>query len=97
MRRILAAGLSIAMAGSTAAHEVCGPRKDIIEGLGKSYGETVGFQSITKSGEFLEVLVADSTGTFTIIATRPGGITCILESGQGNFVKRWDYGPQLDH
>lgn len=87
----------VASIGAASAHEVCGPRKDIIEGLGKTYGETVGFQSITKSGEFMEILVADTTGTFTIIATRTGGQTCILESGQGNFVKRWDYGPQLDH
>lgn len=97
MKPLLAAVATVAMLTQAAAHQVCGAHKDIIEGLGQQYGETVGFQAVTDKGEFLELLVADKTGSFTMIATRPGGQTCIVDSGQGNFKQRWDFSPSLDH
>ena len=72
---------------SSTAHEICGPRATIIEGLGKEYGETVRFEAVTNVGEYLEMLLYDKTGTYTLIATRPGGNTCIVGVGLGYFKK----------
>lgn len=98
MRKVLVTSLTLAMIGSASAHEVCGARKDIIEGLGKEYGETVRFEAIQEpGGAFLELLYSDKGGTFTILSTLPGNKTCVVSSGMGNILKRRDWAPSLDH
>lgn len=95
MKPLLTTTLSLAMLSQATAHQVCGARKDIIEGLGREYGETVRYEGINTEGNYLELLRSDKEGTFTLIATRPGGLTCIVDSGIGNARKNFDWGPQL--
>lgn len=97
MKPLIVPTVALSMISQAAAQQICGPRKDIIDGLGKTYGETVRFEAINNAGEYLEWLGSDKGGTFTLIATRPGGLTCIVDAGLGNPRKNFDWGPQLDH
>lgn len=89
--------LGLLISTQAAAQQVCGARKDIIEQLGKQFGETSRFEGINNAGEYLEILLSTKSGTFTLIATRPGGLTCVVDAGLGNMRKNFDYGPQLNN
>lgn len=98
MRKVLAAGLMLASVNTVAGHEVCGKRTDIVEALGKQFGESVRFEGITKDGQFLELLYSDKSGTYTAVMTNAGGLTCVIGSGIGNRLKkRRDWAPSLEH
>lgn len=84
-------------ATQTAAQQVCGARANIIEGLGKQFGENVRFEGITREGHYLELLYSDKAGSYTAIVTEPSGRTCTLGAGIGNFRKNFDWAPQLNN
>src|SRR5262249_21778932 len=88
MRRVLSvASFIIAMAmislnaASATAQVVCGKRTEILSGFAKAYHEVEQAIGIADSGGLIEVLVSP-TGTWTMIVTKPGGLTCIIGSGR---------------
>lgn len=62
----------------------CANREDVIAKLQDSYGEHLAFRGLQKSRgaqTILEVWVSTETGSFTVLQTRPDGISCIVSAG----------------
>jgi len=73
--------LVLALAGPAQA-QGCQPRDPLVAHLGERYAEEPRMQAMTTPGALLEMFVAPS-GSWTIILTRPDGISCPLAAGQG--------------
>jgi hypothetical protein len=60
----------------------CAPHGIIVERLGQGYGETRQSIGLGSDNVVLETFASRETGTWTITITTPGGLTCLLASGQ---------------
>lgn len=61
--------------------EPCGPTKNIVKMLRDKYGEVPGTAAITDDNAPMLIFTNPKTGTYTITIRRPGGITCLVLSG----------------
>ncbi|MGH6931472.1 MAG: hypothetical protein ACREEE_03450 [Dongiaceae bacterium] len=77
----LAALLFIGTMPSASAQALCGKHGDILVKFADAYGEVPGALAITDQGGLLEVLVSP-TGTWTMLLTMPGQLTCVVGTGQ---------------
>ena len=64
------------------AEEQCGPHDQVIKALGDKWGETRRGLGLLPNGRVLEIFANDDLGTWTIIATDPALVTCLIASGQ---------------
>jgi len=64
------------------ANAGCAPRDVVLERLATSYGETRQSIGLGANNQMIEVFASTETGSWTITVTRPGGITCLMASGQ---------------
>ncbi len=86
MRLIFTLGLSLAVACVALSHEAaaqpvpCGDRAAIIAHLAAGYGERPVAIALDARGRVLEVFAAPS-GTWTMLVSTPGGMTCLVASG----------------
>ena len=81
---LLTATLAIAPAAPAAAQmrTGCLPHETAVSKLEQGYGEQrVGLGIGPSGGAVYELYVAD-TGTWTILVTRPNGLSCIAASGE---------------
>ncbi len=60
----------------------CAPRDAVVERLAEGYGETRQSVGIGSNNAVVEVFASDETGSWTITVTVPGGLTCLVASGQ---------------
>lgn len=60
----------------------CAPREAVIERLAEGYGETRQSVGLGTNNAVVEVFASDETGSWTITVTAPGGLTCLVASGQ---------------
>lgn len=60
----------------------CGSRSDILAALESQYGERTVSIGLAEGGVVVEV-TASEDGTWTLLGTGPGGVTCIILVGQG--------------
>ncbi len=60
----------------------CAPRDRIVERLNETYGETRQAVGLAGNNTMMELFASDSTGSWTITATLPSGLTCLVASGQ---------------
>ena len=63
------------------AQAMCGERRAIVATLDKTYSETPVSVGLASNGAIIEIF-ASPTGTFTIILTRPNGLTCVMAAGE---------------
>lgn len=78
---------------SVAPQLECGYR-DAALALVERYGERLQSAGVTGGGNLAEVYANPETGTWTWLATRPDGLTCILGAGEGwRPVERLPRGP----
>ncbi len=63
------------------AHTICAPRGNVVERLEGRYSEVPGSRGVLQGGEVIEVFVSPE-GSFTVIITRPDGISCVLAAGE---------------
>ena len=70
-----------AFSSSAQAQTVCGERKAIVASLEKTYSEAPVSMGLGSNGAIIEVF-ASPLGTFTIILTRPNGLTCVMAVGE---------------
>ena len=70
------------------AQMLCAPRADIIAGIDKKYKERPNAFGIAGEKTLVE-LFTSATGSWTMIMTRPGGVSCIMAVGQS-----WETLPQ---
>lgn len=64
------------------ARGACQEREELIEKLERKYHERRVAFGVTRLGALLEVF-ASASGTWTIIITRGGGLTCVADTGHG--------------
>jgi hypothetical protein len=61
---------------------VCARQQDMAAALLKAYGETRVSAGLSSTGYLIQIF-AGRSGSFTIIATGPDGVSCIAADGQG--------------
>lgn len=85
LRRTLVAGAVASAVGlSTApafAQMVCGNHADIEKRLESGYQETRAAVGLAANGGLIEVYTSEK-GTFTVVLTRPNGLSCLLAVGE---------------
>jgi hypothetical protein len=67
--------------GSAQSPAACGDRGHIAEKLDNGYSEKPVAMGLSTDGAVVEVF-ASNDGSFTIIVTRPNGLSCILVTGE---------------
>lgn len=91
---LLSAALSLGLAPfASATAQVpaglpCADRADVVENLGRIFGERQLGQGLADSGVVIELFVGPQ-GSFTIFATTPRGRSCLIATGEA-----WDPRPQ---
>jgi hypothetical protein len=60
----------------------CADRARVVERLADTYGETRQSIGLGANNVVIEVFASDETGSWTITATLPSGLTCLVASGQ---------------
>ncbi len=84
MKKLVLAILLFAGSPSiAAAQSVCVDRAAMLDGLAAEYGEQLTAVKMIDNYGLVEVLRSPSKGTWTIILTKPSGISCMLAAGQG--------------
>lgn len=80
---VLAILLFVGPPSIAAAQMFCVARTDMLEHLAAEYGEQLAEVKMIENYGLVELLRSPSNGTWTIILTRPGGISCVLATGEG--------------
>lgn len=65
----------------------CGPRADIADNLKREFNEAAVGHGLSMRGYVLELFVS-AEGTWTLIVSRPGGLSCLVDGGEG-----WETSP----
>ncbi len=76
----------VLFAGSSsivAAQMLCVERVDMLDRLASEYGEELIEVQMMEEHGLLEVLKSQTNGTWTLLLTKPGGISCVLATGKG--------------
>ncbi len=89
LKSIMLVAVATALALPAAAQTVCGERGKFIDGLSNNFKEAPAAIGLASNGNVLEVLTSIG-GTWTIIVTRPGGVSCVVASGEA-----WEDLPKL--
>ena len=75
--------IALALVSSAALAQVpCGERAKIVGWLGVNYKEAPVATGLSNKGALVEVLSSVDGETWTIIVTKPNGISCIVDTGQ---------------
>jgi len=83
VRAAIAVGLlSTTPYAEAEGRQTCAKREQVVQKLEEKFGETLRSIGLHQSDGVVEVYSSDETGTWTILMTRPDGITCLLASGQ---------------
>ena len=78
---IAAAVAMMVVATPSMAQSVCGKHADIVKRLSSGYAEHRNSVGIAANGNLVEVF-ASKKGNWTIIFTKPGGMTCMMAVGE---------------
>lgn len=70
------------VAAPALAQTYCGSRDSILAGLSTNYAERPVAMGLTNAGLLVEVLVSGDGASWTMIATNPNGITCVVQTGE---------------
>ena len=63
------------------AQTYCGNADEIKKRLSNKYSESVVAAGVTAGGWALEIMASEDGSTYTILATDPNGVTCVLGTG----------------
>ena len=85
---MLAAALTLLPTAVTAqmqspAQQQCDQRKTVIGHLAKKYREAPVAVGVTSTGGLVEVLTTGDGNTWTIIVSKPDGMSCLVAAGEG--------------
>jgi hypothetical protein len=70
-----------ALASEATAAMPCSTHAELVKLLGGKYGESLSNYGVAGQRNLVEVYVSEA-GSFTILATKPDGISCIIATGQ---------------
>ncbi len=79
---LVLAGLAAGPRAAWSQPVICGERYALLEQLEQKFSERRTAYGLTADGRLVEVFVGPS-GSWTILATAPGGPTCLVSSGAG--------------
>jgi hypothetical protein len=87
---IVRAGTMLAVLAGTPRAEAeaarpCAERAEVVARLAERFGETLRSVGLQRGDAVVEVYSSEATGTWTILLTRPDGLTCLLAAGE-----RWE-------
>ncbi len=71
----------LATALPATAQMMCGPRNNVVANLEKGYSEHPVSMGLASNGAVIEVFLSEA-GTFTIVMTRPNGLSCLMAAGK---------------
>lgn len=77
-----AAIIAVSAEASAQTARKCAPRAAVVSKLAEGYGETRKSVGLGANNTMVEVFASSQTGTWTITITAPGGLTCLVASGQ---------------
>ena len=85
MRTVFVILCSLLLGTGTAAQafpdeRFCRAHEDVVSHLGEHYGENPIALGLAGNGSVIEVFVSEK-GSFTIVTTVPGGLTCFVAAG----------------
>lgn len=60
----------------------CAPRDAVLTRLGEAFGETRQSVGLGNNNTIMEVFASEHTGTWSIMITAPGGLTCFVAAGR---------------
>jgi predicted methyltransferase len=80
-----AALLAATPAANAEETRACAERSRVVAKLEQKFGETLRSLGLHRDDAVVEVYSSDETGTWTILMTRPDGMSCLLAAGQ-----RWE-------
>lgn len=83
MKILAVAALAASIALPAVAQQGCGPRDNVLDVLASRYGEARAAIMLDSDNNVVEVFVSPATGTWTVLRTAPGGVTCIVTYGNG--------------
>jgi hypothetical protein len=78
---VIAATLLLSTAHPAMSTSVCAKYDDLKQAISGRYQEKISAYGLSKQKDKVEIFVS-KTGTFTILATRPDGLSCILAVGE---------------
>ncbi|MEC9345168.1 MAG: hypothetical protein VYB54_03005 [Pseudomonadota bacterium] len=79
----LAATASVALFSATAmAQMACTARPDVLGKLARTYSEAPVAMGLAANGAIIEVLSSKEGQSWTIILTRPDGLSCVMAAGE---------------
>ena len=79
---VIGVALIFAMTSPVSAQMVCGKRDTVLSSLANEYKEHPVSMGLANNGSVLEVL-ASTAGSWTVVLTRPDGMSCMLATGEG--------------
>lgn len=85
----LALGLLIYTAATAKAQPVCLPHEDLKEQLYASFSETPAAIAIANNGALVQLFAKRDRSSWTLVMTRPGGLSCVLVAGEDWNHYRW--------
>jgi hypothetical protein len=62
--------------------EPCAARDEVVRKLEERFGETLRSVGLQQDENVVEVYSSERTGSWTILMTRPDGMSCLLAAGQ---------------
>ena len=83
--RALIAALAVSLATPLPAQAQsvpCGDGAGIIAHLEKAWGEDTAAVALDAGGGWVQILANPKTGTWSLLVTRPDGLTCLVMSGE---------------
>ncbi|MFQ6017544.1 MAG: hypothetical protein ACE5KF_05055 [Kiloniellaceae bacterium] len=80
---MFAAALILVPTGAMAQVQQCDQRENVIGHLAKKYHEAPVAIGVTSTGGLVEVLSTGNGDTWTIIVSKPDGLSCLVAAGEG--------------
>ncbi|MDH3475836.1 MAG: hypothetical protein OEM59_19325 [Rhodospirillales bacterium] len=86
-----AAGAALfAAPAAAAAAEQCSEHGKVLGQFAKTYKEAPVAAGLTRDGRLLQVLSSGDDGTWTIVLSKPDGVTCVIMAGEAWRPKKFE-------
>jgi hypothetical protein len=79
----LTIALVLCLSSPALAQLQCNTRDSVLSLLANKYKEAPIAAGVTNTGKLVEVLSTGDGNTWTIIVTKPGGLSCLVAAGEG--------------
>ena len=82
VRILVGAVVLSVLCAQAAAQPACAPRDVVLKKLAEDFQETPVGLGLSANGSVLELLTSAEGTSWTLLVTRPGGLTCLVASGE---------------